>query len=70
MRLHQINDDDLKTLEECVPQLTERLAERTTNADRAMIRRVKEVLSNVRWNYQPHREHQIMTDEGDDDQPS
>lgn len=54
MRLHQITHEDLQTLEECVPQLTERLGEQTTNADRAMIRRVQAVLTRVRWDYQPH----------------
>lgn len=60
MKLHQINDDDLRTLEECVPLLTQSIGERTSNTDRVMIRRVKEVLSNVRWNYQPHSEIKEM----------
>lgn len=56
MKLFQIHDDDLAVLELAIPELCERLAEKTSNADRVKIRRVKEILSNVRWNYQPHSE--------------
>ena len=54
MKLFSINEDDLKTLEECIPQLTESIGERTSNRDRTMIRRVQQVMLNVRWDYQPH----------------
>ena len=54
--MFQINADDLAVLEFAIPELCEHLAEKTSNADRVKIRRVKEILSNVRWNYQPHSE--------------
>ena len=54
MKLFSINEDDLKTLEECLPPLTQRIGENTTNRDRVMIRRVQQVMQNVRWEYQPH----------------
>jgi len=53
-KLFQIYEDDLATLEADVPKLIEGLiSPNMTNAQRVKIRRVKEILSNVRWNYGP-----------------
>lgn len=65
VRMMQVNEEDLATLERFVPMLCERLAERTDNADRVMIRQIKAILSNVRWNYQPHSGHEIVGGELD-----
>lgn len=63
-RLYHIYDADLAELEQLVPHLTERLGPRTDNTDRVKIRRVKEILSNVRWNYQPHYDVQEFSADG------
>ena len=67
MKLFSINEDDLKTLEECLPKLTLRIGPDTTNADRVMIRRVQQVMQNVRWDYQPHSEIEHIPDTEQDD---
>lgn len=67
-KMREIHDDDLATLEQLVPELCGRIGDRTTNTDRAKIRRVQEVLKNVRWNYQPHSGHeQVEGDPSDGD---
>lgn len=60
MKLFQINEDDLAELERSIPRLCEIVADRMGGAERAMLRRVQRVLTDVRWNYQPHREHEIV----------
>lgn len=65
LRLHQITHDDLQTLEECVPQLTQLIGENTNNATRVLIRRVQDVLTRVRWEYQPWQDIKHI-DAGDD----
>lgn len=53
-RLFQINEDDLAELERLVPILYDRAAEKMDdNKSRVMVRRVKDIISNVRWNYAP-----------------
>lgn len=60
MKLHQINADDLATLEELAPELLWLLDEKLNDtAVRMKVRRVKEILSNVRWNYGPPLEVEI-----------
>lgn len=60
MKLHQINSDDLATLEELCPELLWLLDEKLNNtAIRMKARRVKEILSNVRWGYGPPQEIQV-----------
>lgn len=71
MKLHQINADDLATLEELLPELTFMLGEKLNEtAIRIKCRRVKEILSNVRWSYGPPSEVEIIpgdpTTHGDD----
>ena len=57
-KLYQIHEDDLADLERIVPAEFERCqpAIRNTPRFKIAVRRVKEILSNVRWNYQPHEE--------------
>lgn len=57
-----IYDEDLAVLESLIPELCESLREKTNNAHRVKMRRVKEILSNVRWNYQPHTDIEIVGD--------
>ena len=66
MKQYQISADDLATLEELVPDLTWLLDEKLNDtAIRMKARRVKEILSNVRWGYGPPVEVDIERIEGD-----
>lgn len=62
-RLFQIYEQDLEALEETLPDLHEALAEKTTPRIRVKLERVKQILSNVRWNYGPHREVETVGDD-------
>ena len=52
-RLFQIHEDDLATLEHTLPQIADALMDRMDGRLRVQVRRVKDILSNVRWNYGP-----------------
>jgi methionine synthase II (cobalamin-independent) len=53
-RLFQISEPDLAELERTVPALIEQAMKALdNNAARVGIRRVKQILTNVRWNYGP-----------------
>lgn len=69
-KLYQITEDDLATLERAMPELTVSLSVNTTNRHRVLIRKVKDILSDVRWDYQPHSNIEIISDETENgDQP-
>lgn len=51
--LFQIYQDDLADLERILPELTGRLWVGIDNRTKMQIRRVQEILTNVRWNYGP-----------------
>lgn len=55
--LHQITEDDLAALEQHLPQL---MSETILACNNPLVRkrweRVKEIVSNVRWNYGPPSE--------------
>ena len=65
-KLFQIKEDDLGALEATLPQLTDALIPVLNNKLRVQLRRVQQVLSDVRWNYGPPSEVQIISP--DDDQ--
>ena len=67
-RLFQIKEDDLGALEAALPRLADALMPVLNNRLRVQLRRVQQVLSNVRWNYGPPSEVQIISP--DDDQVS
>lgn len=52
-RLFQIYEQDLADLERLLPILLESRPE-TTARDRVQVRRVMQIITNVRWNYGPH----------------
>jgi hypothetical protein len=52
-KLFQIYEEDLAELEHILPQLAERLMTALDNPLRVKIRRVQTILTNVRWNYGP-----------------
>lgn len=65
MKLFQIHEDDLSELEHLCPQLQEALMRELANAQaaprlRVQLRCVKEILSNVRWNYGPPEQVEII----------
>ena len=66
-RLHQINEDDLATLERLLPllqsDLFREMARRQgngANAIRVKLRQSKDILSNVRWGYGPPLEVYVV----------
>ena len=61
MKYFQISEADLETLEQLAPQLVWMLDEKLNDtAVRMKARRVKEILSNVRWDYGPPQEIEIQ----------
>ena len=54
VRMFQINQDDLATLERTLPQLADALTTPTLNNRlRTQLRQVQRIISDVRWNYGP-----------------
>ena len=53
LRLHQISEDDLTSLEHDLPLIMDACFDRIDNRLRMKFRSVKEILSNVRWGYGP-----------------
>ncbi len=68
MKQYQINADDLAALEEILPEFQWACHQRVNDtAVRMKFRRVKEILSNIRWGYGPPREVEIIpADEPDE----
>lgn len=65
MRLFQITEDDLAELERLLPDFHEAFGSQQlgpnapgANRLRVKVRRVKDIISNVRWNYAPHSDVQ------------
>ena len=70
IRLYQITEDDLAELERVLPELLEPAVYVPAAPVRArkQFSRVKDIISNVRWNYGPPSEVEIIPcDEGDGD---
>lgn len=57
-----INEDDLGELERVIPQLAEAATPSLNNRLRVQLRRCKTILSNVRWEYGPPCEVEIIPD--------
>lgn len=64
-RLYQIYEDDLSDLEKCIPLISDSLMEHLDPRMRTQLRRCKTILSDVRWNYGPHTEVDVIP--ADDD---
>lgn len=61
MKLHQITEDDLATLEKLLPELCDHLMNGgLDNARKAKIRQVQRIISDVRWNYGPPSDVQVI----------
>lgn len=53
MKLFQINEDDLAAMERTLPELASALYPTMDNRLRVQLRRMQNILGNVRWNYGP-----------------
>lgn len=67
-KLFQIHEDDLGRLESILPQLADALMPVLDNRLRVKIRQVKQILSDVRWDYGPPSEVEVIP-RGDDEEP-
>ena len=67
MRLYQIYEDDLVYLESTLPMFQDIMIDRMDNALRIKFRRLKELLSNIRWNYGPPSDIYII-DRGEENE--
>lgn len=60
MKLHQIYESDLADLERMLPQLLDAAYPHLTPKDRTQWRRIQTILMNVRWNYGPPGQVEII----------
>lgn len=71
MNFYQVNEDDLCELERTLPQLADELltaaamSDSVTGRVKTQLRRVKAILSNVRWNYGPHDDGSVVRGDND-----
>lgn len=56
----QINEEDLATLEHILPQFCDDLYVTMNNRQRSQFRQVQDILKNVRWNYGPPLEVEVI----------
>lgn len=59
-KLFQIYKEDLAELEHILPQLAQRLMPQTDNCLRMQIRKVQAIITNVRWNYGPPTDVEVI----------
>ena len=60
MKLFQIYENDLAELEHILPQLQDKLMLNMDNQTRVQLRRIRQIVSDVRWNYGPPTEVEII----------
>lgn len=66
-RLFQIHEDDLAKLESLLPEIADALyTPALSNRLRMKIRAIKEIVSNVRWNYGPPSDVEVIPAGPDD----
>lgn len=65
-RMFQIHEDDLAELERLVPRLGEALMTNLTPCLRTQLRRCKTILSDVRWDYGPPSDVDVIPADSDD----
>jgi hypothetical protein len=64
-KLFQIYEDDLSELEHILPQLAQALMPVSDNRLRVQLRRCQSIVSNVRWDYGPATDVEIIPTDGD-----
>ncbi len=66
-RLFQVYESDLQMLEHALPRLHEALGESVNKPEvQVLLQEVKEIISNVRWNYGPHTDVKRISGEQHD----
>jgi hypothetical protein len=61
MKLFQVYENDLQKLEYALPRLQEALLPRLNDPElQVLFAECKEVISNIRWNYGPPSEVQVV----------
>lgn len=60
MKLYQITDEDLAGLEKDTADLCQSLMGSLSTTDKMAFRRIKTILSNVRWGYGPPEEVEVI----------
>ena len=69
-RMFQIHEEHLAELEKLVPQLGEALVTRLDARLRTQLRRTKSILSDIRWNYGPPGQVEVIpANDSDDESP-
>jgi hypothetical protein len=63
IKLFQINEDDLRELEDSLPFLIDELDHHLLPSHKVRARRLQQVLSRVRWKYGPSQESHIVDDD-------
>jgi len=58
--MFQMYEEDLAELERVIPEFSDSMMGKLSPRMRTQLRRCKEILSNVRWNYGPHSEVEII----------
>lgn len=66
-QVFEIHEEDLATLESMLPQIADRLTPNLDNRLRVQVRRVQQILSNVRWNYGPPSDVEIIPADDQED---
>lgn len=64
MKLFRITEDDLGKLEAILPELQMSLMAVMNNRDRVHLRQCQSILSNVRWNYGPPTDIEMIPADG------
>lgn len=59
-KLFQIHEHDLVDLEKAMPEIADALMPHLTNRLRVKLRTVQKILSDVRWNYGPPSEVEVI----------
>jgi len=65
-KLYRIEEDDLVKLERILPELSQALMPLLNNRLRVQLRQCQSILSNVRWEYGPAAEVEILPAEDTD----
>jgi len=68
-RLFQITEPDLVDLEHTLPALLDRMYPHLDNRQRAQWRKVQRIITDVRWNYGPPGECEVIPADGDGPTP-
>lgn len=59
-KLYKVTEEDLECLENLVPALALSLMPHLSNRDRVALRQIKRILSDVRWEYGPHKVEAVI----------